>query len=56
MQLTENQWKTLLGAVAAVCGFLLTQSDVTVPPLLKVTLGAVIVALAVINPPAPARD
>jgi len=48
--LTDTQWKTLLGAIAAVCAFLLAQQDVTIEPLGKVILGAIIVALAVVNP------
>jgi hypothetical protein len=35
---------------AAVCSFLLVQPDVILPPWAKVIVGAVIVALAVINP------
>lgn len=48
--MTETQVKTIFAAVSAVCAFLLAQPDVTIPPLLKVILGAVIVALAAINP------
>ena len=48
--ISENQVRLVLAAIAAVCSFLLVQSDVVVPDLLKVVLGAVIVALAVINP------
>ena len=48
--MSDNQFKTLLAAVAAVCAFILAQPDVTVPPLVKVALGGVIVALAVVNP------
>ena len=50
--ITEAQVRIVLAAIAAVCSFLLVQSDVVVPDLLKVVLGAVIVALAVINPTA----
>ena len=48
--MTETQWKTLFGAVAAVCTFLLAQPDVTIPPIGKLVLGCILVALAVINP------
>ena len=50
--ITETQVRVALAAIAAVCSFLLVQSDVVIPDLLKVVLGAVIVALAVINPTA----
>lgn len=50
MKLSETQVRLVLAAVAAVCSFLLVQTDVVVPPILKVVLGAIIVALAVINP------
>lgn len=52
--MTETQWKTLFGAIAAVCSFLLVQTDVVVPPVAKVILGCVLVALAVVNPSAQA--
>ena len=48
--MTNNQWRTLFGAVAAVASFSLTQSDVVIPPILKFALGAILVGLAVINP------
>lgn len=48
--LTDTQFRTLLAALAAVCSFVLAQPDVAVSPLVKVALGAVVVALAVINP------
>ena len=48
--MSDNLWKSLFGAVAAVCAFVLAQPDVTVAPLVKLALGAVIVALSVINP------
>lgn len=48
--MTDTQWKTIFGAVAAVCAFLLAQQDVTLLPVTKVALGAIIVALSVINP------
>lgn len=50
MQITDNQWKTIFGAIAAVVVFLLAQEDVPLEPIIKVILGAVAVALAVINP------
>ena len=48
--MTNNQWRTLFGAVAAISSYALTQSDVVIPPLVKFALGAILVALAVINP------
>lgn len=48
--MTDNQWKTVFAVVAAVCSFVLAQPDVAVPPIAKVVLGAIIVALAVVNP------
>jgi hypothetical protein len=48
--ISENTIKVLLGAIAAVCSFLLVQPDLILEPGIKVLLGAVIVALAVINP------
>lgn len=48
--MTDNVWQTLAGVAAAVAAFLLTQNDVTVEPIAKVVLGAILVALAVVNP------
>ena len=48
--ISENTIKTIFGAIAAVCSFLLVQPDLVLEPWLKVVLGAIIVALAVINP------
>lgn len=48
--ITENQIKLIMGAVAAVAAFLLAQPDVALEPWARVALGAVIVALAVLNP------
>jgi len=45
-----NRYQSIAAAVAAVGSFLLVQQDVVVPPLLKVIIGAVLVALAAINP------
>jgi membrane protein YqaA with SNARE-associated domain len=50
LPISEAQARVALAAVAAVCAFLLVQPDVAIPPILKVVLGAIIVALAVINP------
>ena len=44
------QVRVVLAAIAAVCAFLLVQPDVLLSPLATVVIGAVIVALAVINP------
>ena len=48
--MTTTQWKTLFGATSAVCAFVLAQPDVAVPPVVKLILGCIIVALSVINP------
>ena len=48
--MTDNVWKTIFGVTAAVASFLLTQGDLTVAPVAKVILGAILVALAVVNP------
>lgn len=48
--MSDNQWRTLFIVVAAVASFLLTQSDVVIGPVVKVGLGALLVALAAINP------
>lgn len=48
--MTSLQWKTLFGATSAVCAFVLTQPDVAVPPLVKLILGCIIVALSVVSP------
>ena len=48
--MTNTAWRTLFGAAAAVVAFLLVQTDVTLEPIVRVTLGAIAVALAVINP------
>ena len=50
MAITETRVKVVLGAIAAVAAFLLVQPDVALEPVLRVALGAVIVALAVLNP------
>jgi hypothetical protein len=49
--MTPNRWSTLFGIIAAVCAYLLTQKDVELQPILTVTLGAILVALAVVRPP-----
>jgi hypothetical protein len=48
--ISENQIKLIFGAVAAVCSFLLVQTDMALAPWANVVLGAIIVALAVLNP------
>lgn len=52
--ISENTVKVIFGAIAAVCSFMLVQPDLLLEPWLKVLLGAIIVALAVINPAATA--
>lgn len=53
--MTVTQWRTLFGIVAAVCAFLLTQSDVVMPPWAKLILGAISVAVAVARAPESAE-
>lgn len=48
--MNETQWKTLFAVAAAVVAFLLAQPDLALEPVVKVALGAVAVALAVMNP------
>lgn len=50
ISLSTGQWQTIFGTIAAVCTFLLAQTDVELLPVTKVVLGAVIVGLAVVNP------
>ena len=45
-----TQVRIVFAAIAAVCSFLLVQPDVLLSPIATVVIGAVIVALAVINP------
>lgn len=48
--MTNTAWRTLFGAAAAVVAFLLVQTDMPLDPFVKVTLGCIAVALAVVNP------
>jgi hypothetical protein len=48
--ISENQVKLVFAAIAAVCAFLLVQPDVPLDPWVNLICGAIIVALAVINP------
>ena len=48
--MTNTYWKLIFGAVAAVAAYLLVQQDVILEPAIKAALGAVTVALAVLNP------
>lgn len=47
----SSAWRTLYGVVAAVCAFLLIQTDAPLEGWAKVLVGAVAVAVAVIQPP-----
>jgi hypothetical protein len=52
--LDPRAWRTLWGAVAAVCSYALATNlhpDVVLAPVASFVLGGVLVALAVINPP-----
>ena len=52
LNLSSVQWKTIRAAIAAGLTFLLvTQNDVTLPPLVKVAAGMVLVILAVLESP-----
>ncbi len=48
--MTNFYWKTIFGAAAAVVAFLLVQDDLLFDPIARVVLGAIAVALAVLNP------
>lgn len=48
--MTDKQAKFLLGGAAVVAAFLLTQSDVTVYPIVKVLLGAFLAFAAYADP------
>jgi hypothetical protein len=48
--ISAAQVRLVLAAIAAVCAFLLLQPDVLLSPAVKVVIGAIIVALAVLNP------
>jgi len=50
MVLTNTAWKLIFGTAAAVIVFLLAQQDVPLDPIVRVVLGAIAVALAVVNP------
>lgn len=52
--ISETQVKLIFAAIAAVCSFLLVQTDVPLEPWVNLICGAIIVALAVINPAATA--
>lgn len=47
----STAWRTLFGVIAAVCAFLLIQTDQPMEGWAKVLVGAVAVAVAVIQPP-----
>ena len=49
--MTNTQIRSIIGIATAVVAYLLAQPDVALPPYAKVFLGAVAVALAVINVP-----
>lgn len=46
-----NVWRTVYGVIAAVCSFLLIQTDAPLEGWAKVAVGAIVVAVAVIQPP-----
>ena len=48
--LSDTQWKVVVAIAAAVVAYLLTQPDVPLPPIGKVVLGVITVALAVLDP------
>jgi len=47
---TPKQWQLILGVVAAVCAYLLIQTDVALEGWAKVLVGAVSVGVAVLRP------
>lgn len=49
-----NGVRLVMAAIAAVCAFLLVQTDVPLEPWVNLLCGATIVALAVLNPQTPA--
>lgn len=54
MTLSNGQWRTILGVIAAVCSFLLASDlhpEVILPPVVQLVLGATVVGLAVIKVP-----
>lgn len=48
--MSNTAWRIVFGATSAVCAFLLAQTDLPLEPIARVTLGAIVTALAVINP------
>lgn len=54
MNLTNTQWRTLMGVVAAVASFALASDlhpEVVLSPIIQFALGAILVALAAIQAP-----
>ena len=47
---TPKQWQLILGVIAAVCAYLLIQTDVTFDGWSKVIVGAISVGVAVLRP------
>lgn len=47
---TPIQWQTALGIIAAVCAYLLIQTDVVLEGWAKVLVASVSVAVAVLRP------
>jgi hypothetical protein len=54
VKISNGQWRTILGVLAAVCAYLLATDlhpDVVLPPVASLVLGAILVALAAIKVP-----
>lgn len=51
MNLSTNQWRALLGGIAAVTLFIATQPDDIVPPIVKLVAGAANIFVATILKP-----
>lgn len=51
MNLSRNQWRALLGGIAAVTLFIATQPDEMVPPIVKLIAGAANIFVATVLKP-----
>lgn len=51
LNLSRNQWRAILGGIAAVTLFIATQPDDIVPPYIKLAAGAVNIFVATVLKP-----
>lgn len=51
MNLSINQWRAVLGGIAAVTLFVATQPDDVVPPFVKLVAGAINIFVATVLKP-----